>query len=358
MIKNCICVISLLLMSSVVFSQQSNSKKKAKNIILMIGDGMGTAQIFAGLTASKGKLNLERFPFSGFHKSQPSEGYVTDSGAGATAFSIGKKTYNGAIGVDATKLAQPTILEIAERNKLATGMVVSCAVTHATPASFIAHQPSRGMQEEIAADFLKTDIDVFIGGGRKYFNQRKDGRNLLDSLKARQYQVLDTLTAIVKVNSGKLAGFIADGEPPKVSEGRGDQLLQSTHTALKLLQQNKNGFFLMVEGSQIDWGGHANDIDYLTTEMIDFDKAIGAVLDFAAKDGNTLVIVTGDHETGGLSLNGGDIKAGKVDAKFTTKGHTAVMIPVFAYGPGAEAFGGIYENNTIFDKMMSAFRFK
>ena len=319
---------------------------------------MGTAQIFAGLTANKGTLNLERFPVSGFHKSQSADRYVTDSGAGATAFSIGKKTYNGAIGVDATKVAFPTILEIAERNKLATGMVVSCAVTHATPASFIAHQPSRGMQEEIAVDFLQTDIDVFIGGGRKYFNQRKDGRDLTDSLRARNYRVLDTLTDIIKVSSGKLAGFIADGEPPKVSEGRGDQLLQSTHTALKLLQQNKNGFFLMVEGSQIDWGSHANDIDYATTEMIDFDKAIGAALDFAAKDGNTLVIVTGDHETGGLSLTGGDIKAGKVDAKFTTKGHTAVMIPVFAYGPGAEAFGGIYENNAIFDKMMAVFRLK
>lgn len=337
---------------------QAGKKKRPKNIILMIGDGMGAAQIFAGLTANKGSLHLERFPFSGFHKSQSSDDYVTDSGAGATAFSIGRKTYNGAIGVDATKVALPTILEIAESNKLATGMVVSCSVTHATPGSFIAHQPSRKMVEEIAADFLHTDIDVFIGGGKKHFGQRKDGRNLLDSLKAKNYVVLDTLPEIVKVKSGKLAGFIADEEPPKVSEGRGDQLLQSTHVALNILRQNKKGFFLMVEGSQIDWGGHGNDLNYITSEMIDFDKAIGAALDFAEKDGNTLVIVTADHETGGLALTGGSMQDGKVEGKFTTSGHTGIMIPVFAYGPGAEVFGGIYENNSIFDKMMRAFNFK
>jgi len=331
--------------------------QQPKNIILMIGDGMGTAQIYAGLTANKGKLNLERCKVIGFHKNQSASDYVTDSGAGATAFSIGKKTYNNAIGVDATKVAQPTILEIAEKQGLATGLVVSCSITHATPAAFIAHQPSRTMMEEIAADFLQTDIDVFIGGGKKYFEHRKDGRNLLDSLKARNYQVLDTLPEIIKIHSGKLAGFIANEEPLKVSEGRGEQLLLSTQTALSILQQNKKGFFMMVEGSQIDWGGHANDANYVTTEMVDFDKAIGAVLDFAEKDGNTLVIITADHETGGMSLVNGNMSAGTIEAKFTTEHHTGVMIPVFAYGPGAEAFAGIYENNTIFNKMLNAFSF-
>jgi alkaline phosphatase len=214
------------------------------------------------------------------------------------------------------------------------------------------------MVEEIAADFLNTDIDVFIGGGRDHFKRRKDGRNLIDSLKARNYQVADTLSEIVKIRSGKLAGFIADVEPPKVSEGRGDQLLQSTLTALNILEQNKKGFFMMVEGSQIDWGGHANDAQYVINEMKDFDKAIGAVLDFAEKDGNTLVIITADHETGGMSLVNGNMNTGMVEAIFTTKHHTGVMIPVFAYGPGAEKFAGMYDNNTIFDKILEGFRFK
>ena len=355
-------IICYLLFSLVFVStgstQRDKKKGHPKNIILMIGDGMGVAQIYAGLTANKGSLNLERCTYVGFHKNQAADDYVTDSGAGATAFSIGKKTFNGAIGVDATRVAQPTILEIAEDNKLATGLVVSCSITHATPAAFIAHQPSRAMVEEIAADFLKTDIDVFIGGGKKHFTQRKDGKNLLDSLKAKNYQVADTLTEIVKITSGKLAGFIADGEPPKVLEGRGDQLLQSTKTALTILQKNKKGFFMMVEGSQIDWGGHANDAAYTVNEMIDFDKAIGAVLDFAEKDGNTLVIITADHETGGMALINGDMNSGKVEAKFNTTGHTGVMVPVFSYGPGAEKFSGIYPNYAIFEKIMAAFQFK
>ncbi len=324
----------------------------------MIGDGMGVAQIYAGITAHKDALNIERFHSIGFHKNQSADNYVTDSGRGATAFAIGYKTYNGAIGVDGNKMSHPSILETAEKNGRASGLVVTCSVTHATPACFIAHQPSRQMVEDIAADFLKTDIDVFIGGGRKHFTTRADGKNLIDALKAMNYQVANSMEEIEKISSGKLAGFLADVEQPKISEGRGDQLLRSTKTALNILNQNKNGFFMMIEGSQIDWGGHANDTQYIINEMLDFDKVIGAVLDFAEKDGNTLVIITADHETGGFSLVGGDMSAGTVEGKFTTKDHTGVMIPVFAYGPAEETFSGIYQNNTIYDKMMSAFGFK
>ena len=345
-----------ILLACSVSVQCQTAAPKPKNIILLIGDGMGTAQIFAGLTANKGKLNLERCTVVGFHKNQSADNYVTDSGAGATALSIGKKARNGAIGVDATRVAHPTILEIAERSKLSTGMVVTCSITHATPASFIAHVPSRSSVEDIALDFLKTDIDVFIGGGRNHFAKRKDGLNLLDSLRHRNYKVLDSFAGIADVKSGKLAGFIADEEPPKASEGRAGQLLTGTRTALNLLSKNKAGFFLMVEGSQIDWGGHANNTQYVIDEMLDFDKAIGEALDFAAKDKNTLVIITADHETGGMTLNAGDIHTGRVDAKFTTTHHTGVMIPVFAYGPGSEKFSGIYENTAIFTNMMEALK--
>ncbi len=336
--------------------QTNGAKSTPKNVILLIGDGMGTAQIFAGLTANKGKLNLERCTAVGFHKNQSADNYVTDSGAGATALSIGKKARNGGIGVDATSVAHPTILEIAEKHNLATGMVVTCSMTHATPASFIAHVPSRKTVEDIALDFLKTDIDVFIGGGRNHFAKRKDGLNLLDSFRQRNYQVVDSFAGLANVKPGKLAAFIADEEPPKASEGRAGQLLVGTKTALNIVSKNKNGFFLMIEGSQIDWGGHANNTEYVVNEMLDFDEVIGAVLDFAAKDKNTLVIITADHETGGMTLNGGDMKTGRVDAKFTTTHHTAVMIPVFAYGPGSEKFSGIYENTAIFTKMLESLR--
>lgn len=323
----------------------------------MVGDGMGVAQIYAGLTANHGKLNLEQCTSVGFHKNQASDKYVTDSAAGATAFACGQKTYNGAIGVDANGKSIPSILEVAERNGLATGLIATCSITHATPACFISHQASRSLDENIALDFLKTDIDVFIGGGRKFFTQRNDGLNLTDSLKARGYQIANSITEVQQVTTGKLAAFLADEQQSKFSAGRGDELVKSTETALQLLKSNKKGMFMMIEGSQIDWGGHGNDTQYIIDEMIDFDNAIGKVLDFAKKEGNTLVIITADHETGGFSIIGGDMKTGQVEGKFTTGSHTGVMIPVFAFGPGAEKFSGIYENTDIFHKMMSAFGF-
>lgn len=356
MLKKSIICAALVIVTLSGFSQKRG--KHAKNIILMVGDGMGVAQIYAGLTGNHGSLNLERCTAVGFHKNQASDKYVTDSAAGATALSCGQKTYNGAIGVDANGKPLPTILEAAEKNGLATGMIATCSITHATPASFISHQPSRSLDENIAMDFLKTDIDLFIGGGRKFFTQRTDSLNLTDSLKARGYQIANSIGEVQQITSGKLAAFLADTQQPRFSEGRGDELVKSTEVALRLLKNNKKGMFMLIEGSQIDWGGHGNDTQYIVDEMIDFDHAIGKVLDFAKKDGNTLVIITADHETGGFSINGGDMKTGKVEGKFTTKSHTGVMIPVFAYGPGAEQFSGIYENTAIYDKMMAAFNFK
>lgn len=331
--------------------------KHPKNIIFLIGDGMGTAQIYAGLVANH-SLNLERFKIIGFSKTNSSDNFITDSAAGATAFSIGEKTFNGAIGVDATGTYKPTILEIAESKGLSSGLVVTCSITHATPAAFIAHQQSRSQDEDIATDFLKTDIDLFIGGGRQFFAKRKDGRNLLAELEQKKYSVFSNLDEIEKSQSERIAGFLAEDSLPRYSNGRGDYLPRATQTALAHLSKNRKGFFLMVEGSQIDWGGHANNSQYIIDEMIDFDMAIGKALDFAEKDGNTLVVVTADHETGGYTLPGGNIKDGKLDAIFTTKKHTGVMVPVFAYGPGAEAFAGIYHNNTIFNKFMEAYKFK
>lgn len=353
----------LLSVFSATFSCQTSDPETEKahdgpkNIILMVGDGMGTSQVYAGLVGNKGHLNLERSQFIGFQKTPSADKFTTDSGAGATAFSIGKKANNGGIGVDGNNEAHPTILEIADQNGLATGIVATCALTHATPASFIAHQPSREMGEEIAADFLKTDIDVFIGGGRDHFSKRKDGGNLLDSLEKRGYQVVHSIEEVGKVQSGKLAAFLADGNQARFSEGRGDELSKSVKTALDILSKNEKGFFLLAEGSQIDWGGHANKTDYIVEEMIDFDKVIGEVFDFAEKDGNTLVIITGDHETGGFAISNGNMETGEIEGNFTTTGHTGVMIPVFAFGKGAEAFSGIYENTDIFNKMREAYGF-
>lgn len=345
---------------SVSYAQKQKNAPlpKVKNIILMIGDGMGTAQVFAAYTAQKGQLNMMRFPVTGFLLTQSESHYITDSGAGGTAIATGKRTYNGAIGVDMNKQPIPSVLEIAKQNGLATGIVVSCAITHATPASFYAHQGSRAQDEDIAADLLKTQPDVVIGGGYKSFAHRKDGRNLIEELKQAGYQVADSTADLSSYKSGKLAALVAYGHPAKITAGRGDLLAKGTQTALNILSQNKKGFFLMVEGSQIDWAGHDNDFEYNVQETIDFDKAVGIALEFAKKDGNTLVIVTADHETGGLALTEGGIAEGKVGGKFITKDHTAVMVPVFAYGPGAEAFMGVQLNTDLFGKMLNAYRIK
>lgn len=329
---------------------QKFKSKKPKNVIFLIGDGMGTSQVFAGLTANHGHLFLENFKHVGFSKTQSADDYITDSAAGGTALSTGIKTYNGAIGVDVNKNPVKTILEDAEAKNLSTGLVSTSSITHATPASFIAHQPSRNMYEEIAADFIKTDIDVFIGGGYKNFTQRKDGRNLVNELKQKGYTVEQDINKIKNVKSGKLVGLTAEEHNGRVAE-RGDMLPVATQTAINILSQNKKGFFLMVEGSQIDWGGHAGSTIYIVEDMLDFDKTIGKVLEFAAKDGKTLVVITADHETGGMALTGGNMESGKVKADFPLGGHTAVMVPVFAYGPGAEQFTGIMENTDIHKKM-------
>lgn len=356
-LKFVLVIVSCLIVTLNSEAQRKN-KKKPKNIIFLVGDGMGLSQISAGLVYRGGDLNLARFKRVGFIKTNSSDNFITDSAAGATAFSIGEKTYNGAIGVDSLKRPKPTILEMAERHGLATGMVVTCPVTHATPASFIAHQPSRKMNREIAYDFTKTDIDVVIGGGAYYFNKLEDGMNLKDTLIYKGYYVCDSTIDFTGITASKFYALTNNFDVPSMQDGRGSYSEKASMKAIDVLSKNKKGFFLMVEGSQIDWGGHDNKTDYIAQEMVDFDQTIGKILDWAEKDGNTLVVITADHETGGFALNGGSIGSRKVEGSFTTKGHTGVMVPVFAYGPGADEFTGIYENNMIFHKFYKLFRFK
>lgn len=324
--------------------------RKPKNVILMIGDGMGLNHVYAGMTANGGRLNLNNFYVTGFSCTYSANNYITDSGAGGSAIATGQKSKNSRIGMNANDQPAKTILEYAEEKGLATGLVSTSTITHATPASFIAHQKSRNSYEDIAADFLKTDIDVFIGGGYNHFAQREDGADLTKKLEENNYQFVRDLESVKNARSGKLAALLAPKDMPRVS-GRGDMLPVATENAIRLLSQNKKGFFIMIEGSQIDWGAHANNMQFTMEEMLDFDQAIGEALEFASKDGNTLVVVTADHETGGLSLTGGNIKENYIKGTFSSKGHTAAMVPVFAFGPGAEKFAGIMENTELHNRI-------
>ncbi|HFA47491.1 MAG TPA: alkaline phosphatase [Bacteroidetes bacterium] len=326
----------------------------------MVGDGMGLTEITAGMYINGNKLNLEEFKCIGLHKSYSSDNLVTDSAAGATAFACGKKSYNGAISVNDEGKPMPTIMEEAKEQGMSTGIVVTCSIVHATPACFYAHQKSRAYKEQIAADLLEQDVDFFVGGGKKYFARRDaDERNLIDELKRKGYVISDFFEKDfndVSINFKRKFGyFTANEEPIPASQGR-DYFVQACKTATEYLSAHDSadkGFFLMIEGSQIDWGGHANNSDYIISEMIEFDEAIGKVMDFAKKDGETLVIVTADHETGGYAINPGS-KMDSIIPAFTTPKHTATLIPVFAWGPGAELFRGIYENTAIYHKMKKA----
>jgi len=343
----------VFIFSTLFAGNQGEKREKAKqpkNIILLIGDGMGTSQIYAGYTAKKGLMNITGMPVSGFSVTYSADNYITDSGAGGTALSSGVKTNNGSIGVDANGQPVETILEMAEKRGLSTGLVSTSSITHATPASFIAHTADRSKYADIALFFLKTDIDLFIGGGYNNFSRRADSLNLIDSLKARGYFIARDLKDVNAKSTTRLAALLADEHMPEMSKGRGDMLPDATKMAISMLDKNDKGFFIMIEGSQIDWGGHANNAPYVIDEVVDFDNAVGKALEFAAKDGETLVIVTADHETGGFAVTGGSIANGDAKGAFASKDHTATMVPVFAFGPGSERFAGVQDNTDIFKK--------
>ncbi|MDD2488098.1 MAG: alkaline phosphatase [Bacteroidales bacterium] len=333
------------------------SFSQPKNVILLIGDGMGLSQAYGAYTANKGQLNMFTMPITGFSKTYCADRFNTDSGAGATALAIGHKANYESIGLDSLWMPHPSLIKLAKKKGLSTSIITTCDLTHATPASFVANVRNRKMNEEIALSYLNGDVDIFIGGGLKNFisKYRKDKFSLTDSLNARGYKVLyklDELNFLQTKNQGNnlIAGLLYDEHPPLAKE-RNDMLCKSLTKTLSLLSNNDKGFFIMLEGSQIDFEAHLNRFDNMVEEILDFDKAVGIAIEYAKKDKNTLVIVIADHETGGLTINGGDFKKGEVNDKWTSLNHTGVMVPIYAFGVGAENFSGVMENTDVFKKI-------
>ena len=355
---------------------------KPKHIVLIIGDGTGLAQWSAynakrtqGINSmDSAAIVFTDFPVIGFSLTSSADAFITDSGAGATALATGKKANNYMIGMAADSTKPITISEIAHRMGKSTGIAVTCELTHATPGSFFAHQPSRKLMNEIGADFItgmsphdladlqerngqtdvgsqfvkKGSIDVALGGGRKYFDT--------NALKNNGYAIGIGYEAMKQLqNQSRRVVFYDDQPfPPKAHEGRnkeGMYLADASESVLNTMFLNPKGSFTMIEGSQVDWAGHENDSTYLMAEMEDFDVAIRRVIAMAKADKNTLVIVTADHETGGLSLTDWDKARSQPAMHFSTGHHTGIPVPVFAYGPGAELFSGAYQNTAIFTKI-------
>ena len=326
------------------------STPKVKNVIFMIGDGMSFAQVQAAYTDNGNSLVMTTFPYTGMARTYCSDSKTTDSAAAATAMSTGVKTKKYYVGKDSKGNNIDNILEIVKRSGLSTGVVVTNSVTNATPAGYYGHNINRNNQTQIAADFLNSDMDVCIGGGLGQFSS-----SLRSQIAGKGYEVITSTNYnnVISSSSDKILALLADANMPKMTAGRGDMLPDCTTKALEILSKNEKGFFLMVEGSQIDLGGHAREYNYMLTEMLDFDKAVKVAKDFAEKDGNTLVIVTGDHETGGLAIYDEDKSyyANSVGTS-TSAAHSCVPVPIFAYGPGAENFIGFLNNTDYKDKCL------
>ncbi len=346
----CSVYIIVLFLVVLFFVSCTAGDKYPQNIILFIGDGMGVAQITAGKIV-QGRLNMERFSAMGLVTTHSENNLITDSAAAATALATGHKTNNHEIAVSPDKKHLKTLFEYAQELRKSTGIVVTSSVTHATPAAFLAHTADRGNEAGIAEQIVNSGIDVLIGGGWTYFipesnegSRRKDKKNLLTALENKMPVVLsyDKLSSFGEPK--KLAALLAPVSLPKAAE-RDYTLAELTKDAIGILSRNRKGFVLLVEGSQIDWAAHDQNPGEIISEIIDFDGAVGTGLDFARQSRNTLIIVTADHETGGFAVHDGSMETRQVTASgFTTTGHTATMVPIFAYGPGSATFSGIQDN--------------
>jgi len=338
----------VVFLTTAVFCQQNSTPK---NIILLIGDGMGLNAVTASILSLEND-QFKKFKSVGLSVTCSADKLITDSAAGATALATGYKTNNGKISQSTKGNDLKTLFEFAKGKDLSTGLIATISFTNATPACFYAHNKSRHNEVEIAEQFLNSGTDVAISSGTQFLSTKlfdkikNDSITFLDSIKNRNYSYFGNYSELQKNDSSnKILALFENYSLPKAPE-RNYSLGDLTDIALNKLSQNKNGFVLMVEGSLIDKGAEGNDYNYMIGEVKDFNTAINAALDFAEKDGNTLVVVTSDHESGGFAIVGEDKK--NIDPRWAVlKSHTAAMVGIFSYGPGSEKFHGIMQNNEL-----------
>lgn len=330
---------------------QAPKGKKVKNVILMIGDGMSLMHVYTAWAANRGKLWLENAQATGLSKTWAVKKLVTDSGSGGTSLATGVKTVYHAVGVDPEGKPLTSLVDVAKELGKDAGMAVTCRLWDATPCDFCCHNIDRDKEEELVGDYPTSGVDFVFGGGAQKFTNRKDGRDIFKELQKKGYHVSRTLDDFFAYDKNSRIFAVPYDKDTPLPDERGDLLAHASMKGISLMNQNKNGFFMMIEGSQLDDYGHFNQLDMLMKETLDFDKTIGEVMKWAAKDGETLVVVTADHETGGLTLVNGNKDEGRVECCFSTKDHSGAMVPVYAFGPGAENFTGIFENTDVFKKI-------
>lgn len=334
----------ILLAISTLFIISNLSAQEIKNIIFLIGDGMGLAS--ASMMQVENNYDPTIFDSAdniALQKTYSMDNRVTDSAASGTALATGYKTNNTYLGVLADGTPVESLMEVTKREGKRTGIVVTTYLQHATPAAFYAHINSRHEYLAITEQLVGSNLDIAIGGGMAFFEERYK-ENVEETLKNNGFTLAKSLDEVTSIEPNKrVLALLADKE----IENRSGYLANATREALRLLD-NEEGFALMVEGSLIDGMGHANDAKAQQGEMRDFMEAIEVAVDFAKHHPDTLVVVTGDHETGGLSIVSCDadfcLSEQGVEYRWTTKGHSGTMLPIYLYGTAAENINGIMEN--------------
>ena len=318
---------------------------EVRNIIFMIGDGMGLEQVSCAWTLNRGKLNLDNMPFTGLSRTWSTSDLITDSAAGGTALACGQKTANSKVGQDPHGEPMYSVLVDAQKAGKKTGVVTTCHLADATPADFCCHSFDRYYYDEIIAGYRTSGVDYIAGGGLDYFTvNRKDDRDIAAEMVSDGYTLAKTAEELADAKLPVLGLLAGDNLP--VAQERGDLFRTMESRGIELLSDaaGENGFVMMIEGSCIDDWLHANRIDLAMEELFDFDRTLGDVLQWAAADGHTLVVVTADHSTGALTLQDGNIAEGTIGVEFGNDSHNGIVVPVYAWGPGSQCFTGIKEN--------------
>lgn len=327
-----------------------------RNVILMIGDGTGLSQYASGYYAGGSALTCFLLKHMGLVTTQSASDYITDSAASGTAYATGQKTYNHGLGVDTDRKPLPNLPEILAKSKVVCGVISTDDLHGATPAAFFAHQPNRRMTDEVWTDLVSSQLIYFAAGSKEVFEQRPPK---LQTSIGKAYTVVHSFDDPRCAKAKKLGVLPPAVETGFIVKGRGDFLPRGTRHAIDFLRSHTKkdkGFFLMVEGARVDKACHANQFESAVRELLDFDDAIAAALRFADEDGHTLVIICADHETGGLALGEADTASGTYSGVFVTGGHTALPVPLFAYGPHAQDFMGVQGNDEVGRKIRELLR--
>jgi alkaline phosphatase len=388
-----------------------------KNVIFLIGDGMGPNQMLLSAYLEGRELYMMQLPYTGYAITYSADSNVTDSAAAGTALASGYKTNNGFIGMLPEGEVVPTIAEVLAEQGYKTGVIATSRITHATPAAYYGHSNDRDAEQVLAEQLVNSNLTVALGGGWNYFDptRRADRKDLISVAKGNGFDYITTKQELMAYSGEKVLGLFASSHMNSVTERTPAEPLlpEMTAKAIEILSKDDAPFFLMVEGSQIDWEGHDNDVFGIWKETVEFDEAVKVALDFAKENPDTLVVVTADHETGGLGLSTGgytmdlemvrkyqkttdwvvansqnmeelksnvkeyygfdlseeevayleaagnkiealaEITSARASIGWTTHDHTGALVPVLAFGPGAEEFVGIMDNTDLPRKIAS-----